>query len=99
MNLRPLISFAGGISAQVIAFVRGPAKPRIPTYDEVMKELNQRRSRANLPRVEEYRAPQKPFIPRPAPSVHPEDTQTVSDSPLELEPPADFMADRPVYRP
>jgi hypothetical protein len=99
MNLKPLISFAKAIPAQVTLLVFGPVQPKVPTYDEVIKELNQLRSRANLPRVEEYRAPEKPFIPRPAPSTQSADIHVVSDSPLELEPPADFMADQPVYRP
>lgn len=76
-----------------------PAEPDLISYDTVIKALNRRRSRLDLPPVTEFILPERPFRPQPY-TVAPTCSTAASTATYDYEPPDDFGVEEPRgYRP
>lgn len=76
-----------------------PAEPDLISYDAVIRALNRRRSRLGLPRVAEFKLPERPFRPQPYVVVSACQAES-STTTYDYEPPDDFGVEEPRgYRP
>jgi hypothetical protein len=77
-----------------------PREPSLISYDDLIKVLNRRRSRLDLPRVAERRAPEKPFRPQPYVVVSAESMASSTDT-YDYEPSDECGREEPPrgYRP
>lgn len=84
---------------KLLAAFSYPAEPDLISYDDLIKALNRRRSRVDLPRVAEWKRPEKPFRPQPYVVVSTYST-ACSSGVYDYEPPDDFGLEEPRgYRP
>lgn len=76
-----------------------PSEPDLVSYDTIIKVLNRRRSRLDLPHVKEFKLPERPFRPQPY-SVASTGSTESSSATYDYVPPDDFGVEEPRgYRP
>jgi hypothetical protein len=71
-----------------------PAAPDLISYDAVIKALNRRRRRLDLPRVKEFVLPERPFRPQPY-TVASACSTASSSATCDYEPPDDIGVEEP----